>query len=387
MPTVKVRMGEEQASCSRTHASLTYPELLQTMKKLGVMSFKQHEEHAMRRALELAANGPIKGVNPRVGAVLITETGEIVAEGWHRGSGTDHAEVAALKDLVANSRAALTGPMAAGLTAVVTLEPCNHTGKTGPCAQALIEAGVKRVIYASKDRGLASAGGATTLRQAGIEATGGLLETEADELINVWATATRQQRPFVTLKYGSSLDGRSAAADGSSKWITGPEARRDVHLRRTAIDAILVGTGTVIADDPELTARQVDGSLYTEQPLRVILGETQLDPAARIFDESEGKARTIQLHTRDLNAALLELFELGVRHLMVEGGAIVASEFVRHNLVNEYLVYLAPKLIGGPITSLGNLGVANISQAKDLEFLEIKPIGQDLIIRAKERQN
>ena len=351
------------------------------------MSFNEKQAFAMSRALELAKNGPIKGVNPRVGAVLITDSGEIVGEGWHRGSGTDHAEVDALKDLVRNGRAASAGPIARGLTAIVTLEPCNHTGKTGPCAKALIEAGVAKVVYATNDPGLNSSGGAATLREAGVEVESGLLQTEADELIRVWATATAQQRPFVTLKYGTSLDGRSAAADGSSKWITGPEARRDVHLRRTQIDAILVGTGTVIADDPELTARQLDGSLYAEQPLRVILGETELDPAARIFDESEGKSKTVQLHTRDLNSALQTLFGMGVRHLMVEGGATVASEFARHDLVNEYLVYMAPKLIGGPITSLGNLGVANIAQAKELEFIEVKQLGPDLVIRASERKN
>ncbi|MEN9965514.1 MAG: bifunctional diaminohydroxyphosphoribosylaminopyrimidine, partial [Actinomycetota bacterium] len=214
-------MGEEQASRSRAHAYFTYPEVLRILKKLGVMSFNEQHEHAMRRALELALNGPAKGLNPRVGAVLITASGEIVGEGWHRGSGTDHAEVAALKDLHANGRANFNGPIATGLTAVVTLEPCNHTGKTGPCAQALITAGVERVIFATKDPGLNSSGGAATLRDAGIEVESGLLEAEAEELIRVWATATRQQRPFVTLKYGSSLDGRSAAADGSSKWITG----------------------------------------------------------------------------------------------------------------------------------------------------------------------
>jgi diaminohydroxyphosphoribosylaminopyrimidine deaminase/5-amino-6-(5-phosphoribosylamino)uracil reductase len=382
-------MGEERAwrSCFCAHAIFSNPELLQPLKKLGVMSFNEQHENAMRRALELALNGPAKGLNPRVGAVLITASGEIVGQGWHRGSGTDHAEVAALKDLQANGRANFNGPIATGLTAVVTLEPCNHTGKTGPCAQALITAGVERVIFATKDPGLTSSGGAATLREAGIEVESGLLEDAAQELIRVWATATRQQRPFVTLKYGSSLDGRSAAADGSSKWITGPEARRDVHRRRTQIDAILVGTGTVIADNPELTARHRDGSLYAEQPIRVILGETELDPAARIFDESEGKGKTVQLRTRDLNSALISLFEMGVRHLMVEGGALVASEFVRHNLVNEYLIYLAPKLIGGPVTSLGNLGVANISQAKELEFIEIKQLGPDLMIRAIERNN
>lgn len=351
------------------------------------MPFKQHEENAMRRALELAQRGPIKGINPRVGAVLLNVIGEIVAEGWHQGSGTDHAEVAALKDLQAKGLAKTSGPIAAGLTAVVTLEPCNHTGKTGPCAQALIDAGVAKVIYAASDPGVNSAGGANTLRKAGVEVVFGLLETEAEELIRVWATATRQQRPFVTLKYGTSLDGRSAAADGTSKWITGPEARRDVHKRRTQIDAILVGTGTVIVDNPELTARKIDGSLYPDQPLRVILGETKVDPQSRIFDTSAGQGETVQLHTRDLNSAMLTLFNMGVRHLMVEGGATVASEFARHNLVNEYLIYMAPKLIGGPITSLGNLGVANISQAKELEFIEVKPMGADLRIRAAERKN
>jgi diaminohydroxyphosphoribosylaminopyrimidine deaminase / 5-amino-6-(5-phosphoribosylamino)uracil reductase len=356
------------------------------------MSFNEQQEHAMRRALELALNGPIKGVNPRVGAVLIDQSGSIVAEGWHRGAGTAHAEVAALNDL--REKLATSGQLptdgaaiARGLTAVVTLEPCNHTGKTGPCALALIEAGVEKVIFATNDPGRESSGGANTLRDAGIIVEAGLLKADADNLIRIWAKATEQKRPYVTLKYGSSLDGRSAAADGSSKWITGPEARRDVHLRRTQIDAILVGTGTVIADDPELTARALDGSLYAEQPLRVILGETEIDPGARIFDTSEGKAETVQLRTRDLHSALSRLYEMGVRHLMVEGGATVASEFARHDLVNEYLVYMAPKLIGGPITTLGNLGVASIDQAKVLEFVEIKQLGPDLIIRAIERGN
>jgi len=336
----------------------------------------------MIRALELALKGPIKGVNPQVGAVILDSTGAVIGEGFHNGSGTPHAEVIALQ-------AALSGAqkLNPGCVAVVTLEPCNHTGKTGPCAQALIEAGVSKVVFASTDPGENSGGGANTLRAAGIEVHSGVLQEKANKQSRVWLTASKNQRPFVTLKYGSSLDGRSAAADGSSKWITGPEARRDVHRRRTQIDAILVGTGTVIADDPELTARHRDGSLYSEQPLRVILGETELDQAARIFDESEGKGKTIQLRTRDLNSALSTLFDMGVRHLMVEGGAVVASEFVRHNLVNEFLIYLAPKLIGGPTTSLGNLGVANISQAKELEFVEVTQLGPDLMIRAIERNN
>ena len=150
------------------------------------------------------------------------------------------------------------------------------------------------------------------------------------------------------------------------------------------VDAILVGTGTAMIDNPTLTARKPDGSLYDHQPLRVVLGETELPSSLRVFD---GSAESIHLKTQSVHGALAELFERGVRHLMVEGGAMVASEFVRHNLVNEYLIYMAPKLLGGPITSLGNIGVSSIDQAKELDFAEVKQLGPDLVIRATERKN
>ncbi|WP_241990566.1 bifunctional diaminohydroxyphosphoribosylaminopyrimidine deaminase/5-amino-6-(5-phosphoribosylamino)uracil reductase RibD, partial [Cryobacterium sp. TMB3-12] len=183
---------------------------------------QQHTlERTMRRALQLAGNGPAEGVNPRVGCVILSPAGEIIAEGWHRGAGTCHAEVDAL--------ARLDPADARGATAVVTLEPCNHTGRTGPCALALIDAGIGRVVYAVADPGPHSSGGGDRLRAAGIDVTGGLLADEVAAFLADWLVSARLGRPFVTVKWASSLDGRAAAADGTSQWITGPAARRDVH--------------------------------------------------------------------------------------------------------------------------------------------------------------
>ena len=334
------------------------------------MSTTQQFEAAMQRALELALLGPAVGVNPQVGAVILDANLNIVAEGWHLGAGTPHAEVAALAKL---------GQVPAGATAVVTLEPCNHTGKTGPCAQALIAAGISRVVYASSDPGQQSAGGAQTLREAGVEVIGGVLKERADQQLNVWLTATKQGRPFVTLKWASSLDGRAAANDGTSKWISGPESRTESHLRRSRVDAILVGTGTVLADNPELTARQPDGSLYPNQPLRVVLGERDIPADARIFDN---QAPTLHLATRNIHGALADLYARGVRHVWVEGGPDIASQFVRMNLVNQYLVYLAPKLLGGERTALRGIGVESMPEAKNLTIESVTPLGTDLLIVA-----
>ena len=330
-------------------------------------------EAPMRRALELALNGPAYGVNPQVGAVLVNDNFEILAEGWHMGAGTDHAEVAALKALAAK------GISPVGLTAVVTLEPCNHTGRTGPCALALVEAGVARVVFAVADPGEASARGADTLRAAGIEVVDGVLATEAEEQGRVWLTANRLGRPFVTLKWAASIDGRSAAEDGTSKWISGPESRADTHLRRTQVDAILVGTNTVLVDDPELTARKPNGELFEHQPLRVILGETKIEGNYRIFNDA---AETVQYETRSIHGALAELWARGVRHVWVEGGPKVASKFVKMGLFDELLVYQAPMLIGGERTSMRNLGVGTMSEAIALEFNEVRLLGNDIFIRA-----
>lgn len=328
-------------------------------------------EVAMRRALDLALNGPAYGVNPQVGAVILDETGSIVAEGWHEGSGTPHAEVVALSNLAQ--------PLPSGYTAVVTLEPCNHTGKTGPCAQALIAAGISRVVYASSDPGENSGGGASTLRSAGIEVFSGVLESEANDQSRVWLISSLNHRPFVTLKWAQSLDGRAAAADGTSQWISGPEAREHAHKLRSEIDAILVGTGTVLADNPSLTARKADGSLYEHQPLRVILGNSTLPSGLRAFDET---AETLRVRNSDLQVLLAELYARGVKHLMVEGGPTVASSFVQAGLVDEFVTYIAPQLIGGPGLAVRDLGISSMSEAIQLRFVETKNLGADIYVRA-----
>jgi diaminohydroxyphosphoribosylaminopyrimidine deaminase/5-amino-6-(5-phosphoribosylamino)uracil reductase len=332
---------------------------------------------AMHRALELALLGPAQGVNPQVGAVILNPDNEIVAEGYHQGSGTSHAEVMAIKFLQEKLGASIFPP---GHTAVVTLEPCNHTGKTGPCSKALLEAGISRVVYAVADPGQASSGGGEFLRQSGVEVIRGVCESEAEEQGRVWLTANRLARPFVTLKWASSLDGRTAASDGSSKWISGEQSRSDGHLRRSEVDAILVGTGTVLADDPELTARTSDGGYFEHQPLRVILGEREIPNTLRVYND---KAETLHLRTRNIQEALAELFSRGVKHLWVEGGPNVASNFVKSKLVDEFIIYLAPTLLGGPRVALEDIGVGSMAEAIDIEIVEQKLLAKDLFIRAR----
>lgn len=325
----------------------------------------------MRRAIELAANGPAKGVNPQVGCVVLSPAGEIIAEGWHRGSGTAHAEIDALSKL--------SPEQARGATFVVTLEPCNHTGKTGPCAQALVEAQVGRVVYAATDPGNASSGGAERLREAGIEVMGGVLEHEVEELLTEWMLAARLQRPHVTVKWASSLDGRAAAHDGSSQWITGPEARERVHAQRAAADAIVVGTGTLLADNPSLTARHASGDLQDEQPVPVVIGRRQVPASARVY---EHPLEPLVIGHNDLHAALTEMFEQGIRTVYVEGGPTLASAFIAAGLADRLYIYLAPTLLGGDKLALGDLGIGTLAERIDLSISSVETLGNDLLITA-----
>jgi diaminohydroxyphosphoribosylaminopyrimidine deaminase/5-amino-6-(5-phosphoribosylamino)uracil reductase len=263
--------------------------------------------------------------------------------------------------------------------AVVTLEPCNHTGRTGPCAEALIEAGVSKVVFASSDPGENSGGGADTLRAAGIEVVSGMMSDKADQQLRIWLTSTKNQRPFVTLKWASSVDGRAAAEDGSSKWISGVDSRADAHRRRSEVDAILVGTGTALIDDPELTARKSDGSLHESQPLRVVLGTRELPSNLRVFNSD---AETVTIKTQSIHGALSELFERGIKHVLVEGGPTLASRFVQMDLVDEFVIYLAPKLLGGDKLAIGSIDVPSIDQAKGLTFTEVSKLGDDVLIVA-----
>lgn len=330
---------------------------------------------AMTRALELALLGPITGVNPQVGAVILNAAGEVIGEGFHKGSGTDHAEVVAITSALSGK-----SKLEPGATAVVTLEPCNHTGKTGPCSEALIAAGVSKVVFASLDPGDQSSGGAAALRAAGIEVESGYKSSEADLQSRVWLTATKHKRPFVTLKWASSLDGRAAAQDGTSKWISGEASRNDAHLRRSEVDAILIGTGTALIDDPELTARKPDVTLFERQPLRVIVGERELPSSLRVFNED---AETLTLRTKSIHGALEELYDRGVKHVLVEGGPTLASRFVQLDLVDEYVIYLAPKLLGGDKLAIGSIDVPGIKEAKPLEIFEVQKLGNDVQILAR----
>ncbi|QLD12507.1 bifunctional diaminohydroxyphosphoribosylaminopyrimidine deaminase/5-amino-6-(5-phosphoribosylamino)uracil reductase RibD [Microbacterium oleivorans] len=340
------------------------------------------ETAAMRRAFELAGNGP-RGLNPQVGAVLLAADGSLLAEGWHRGAGTPHAEVDALSRLPAGA--------ARGATAVVSLEPCNHTGRTGPCAVALIEAGVARVLYSVSDPGDASAGGARRLREAGVEVVGGVLEADGRRLIEGWLTVQRLGRPHVTVKWAQSLDGRAAAADGTSQWITGAVARADVHRRRSAADAIVVGTGTLLTDDPALTARRPDGTLFDAQPMPVVLGQRAVPDDARVL----GHPRPL-LHRDGENlggespngpSLMAELRGLGVQRVFVEGGPTIASAFLRAGLVDEVLAYIAPTLLGYGAAgddrpALRSLGVETIADQRRLRVASVQPLGDDLLIVA-----
>lgn len=334
------------------------------------MTVARQFETAMCHALTLASRGASVGVNPQVGCVLVDAEGSIVVEGWHRGAGTAHAEVDALSKLSS----------ARGLTAVVTLEPCNHTGRTGPCSEALIAAGIERVVYAVPDPGAASAGGGLRLRAAGIEVVAGVLEAEASEFLHPWLTAARLHRPYVTVKWAATLDGRAAAADGSSQWITGTASRQRVHEQRAASDAILVGTATVLADDPSLTARGDAGELMPHQPLPVVVGERAIPADAKLRSHPAGLLET---GSRDLGEILADLYSRDIRRVFVEGGPTVASAFVAAGLVDEYAIYLAPKLLGGPRLALGDIGVSTIDDARTLHLTAVERLGDDILVIAR----
>ncbi len=327
------------------------------------------ERDAMRRALDLARRGP-RGINPQVGALIISADGDVLAEGWHRGAGTPHAEVDALSRLSPGD--------ADGATAIVTLEPCNHTGRTGPCALALIEAGGSRVVYAIDDPNDVSSGGADRLRDAGVAVESGVLADEARELLDSWLTVQRLGRPHVTVKWAQSLDGRAAAPDGTSQWITGPAARADVHQRRAAADAIVVGTGTLLADDPALTARADDGSLLDHQPIPVVMGERPVPDDAAVLRHPHPFLQ----YPGDLDAALSDLRRRGVHRVFVEGGPAVAASFVRAGLADELLVYIAPALIGGDMLALRDVGVTTIGEARRLTVRDVEKLGDDLLVVA-----
>ena len=290
---------------------------------------------AMQRAIALAEKGLGKTApNPIVGAVIIDAAGNVVGEGFHdRAKSADHAEVVAIK---------AAGSKTNGATIVVTLEPCNHTGSTGPCVQAIIDAGITTVVYAVTDPNENAAGGADTLRAAGITVIAGVLEQEAAFANRAWLMKIKKNRPFFTWKVATTLDAKVAATDGTSKWITNETSRADVQLLRRQADAILVGTNTVITDDPHLIPRgSFDG--YATNPIRVICGEQELPKAAHVFDDA---AKTVVVKSKDLELLVEKLNELGINHVFVEAGPTLGSAMLDACLLDELVVYQAPSLLG-----------------------------------------
>jgi diaminohydroxyphosphoribosylaminopyrimidine deaminase/5-amino-6-(5-phosphoribosylamino)uracil reductase len=330
------------------------------------------EREAMRRAIAVAMSVEIPdGPNPRVGCVLVDPQGRTLAEGVHRGAGTPHAEADAL---------AQAGAAAHGATAVVTLEPCNHTGRTGPCSEALIAAGVARVVYAQADPHVLAAGGAARLRAAGIDVEGDVLADEASQVTTAWTHAVTRGRPFVTWKVAATLDGRVAAADGSSRWISGEGSRAQVHRLRERCDAIAVGTGTVLADDPHLTVRDADARATEVQPLRVVVGLRDLPPAARVLDDA---APTLHLRTHDPAEVLATLAQREVRHLLLEGGPRLAAAFLAAGVIDEVVWYVAPMLLGAGSPALADLGIATLDDAVRLRDVRVEQVDEDARISGR----
>lgn len=331
------------------------------------------ETAAMDRALELALLGPAHGPNPQVGCVLLGPDGRRVAEGWHAGAGTPHAEAAA----VTAARAA--GADLAGATAVVTLEPCSHTGRTGACTGLLADAGVARIVYAVDDPNPVAAGGASLLRSRNVDVVGGVRAQQGRDLLRVWLHAVTTGRPFVTLKLATSLDGRVAAADGSSRWITSEASRRHAHGLRARVDALAVGTGTVAADDPSLTARTPSGDLAGHQPLRVVVGRRDVPPDAALLGRG---GEVVHVRTHDVGAVLAELVAREVRHLLVEGGPTLAAAFLRSGAVDEVHAYVAPVILGAGPPAVADLGLRTLEEALTLVTLSVEQLGPDVLLVA-----
>lgn len=354
------------------------------------------ETAAMQRAIALAAG--VLGTtnpNPAVGAVVIDHGGAVAGSGATRPAGEAHAEIVAL---------AAAADRARGGTLVVTLEPCRHIGRTGPCTDAILAAGISRVVFAVADPFMPAAGGAEALRAGGVDVEGGVLVDEAAAELQPWLTAVRRRRPHVTWKYAATLDGRTAAADGTSRWITGEESRRDVHRLRAHADAVVVGIGTVLADDTRLTVRDWP---TTRQPLRVVVdGKARTPLSARILEADartlvavgndadpervkplrDTGAEVIELPRRDglldLSALMAALFEREQLRVLVEGGATLAGSFVQHRLVDSVVGYHAPVLLAAGPPVLNDAGIPTISAAVRLAIADVTRLGEDVRITA-----
>jgi len=289
--------------------------------------------------------------------------GLIVGRGWHRGAGTAHAEVVALDD---------AGERARGATAVVTLEPCRHTGRTGPCTDALRDAGIAHVVFAQPDPTTQASGGADLLRQMGIQVTSGVLADQAEYLTRGWTSVQRRARPYLTLKCAMTMDGRVADDTGGPTAITGEVARAWVHAERARTDAVIVGTGTALVDNPSLTARRPDGSLEAAQPLRVVVGLRDVPADAAVLD---GSSETLLVHSHDPRDLISALIDAGVQEAIVEGGPTLAGVLVESDLIDAFVWLIAPGFMGAGIAALPPL-----ASPRRLFVSSVEHLGEDLKI-------
>jgi len=333
------------------------------------------DEKYMMRAMELARQGEgLTRPNPPVGAVLVQD-GEIIAEGWHQKAGGDHAEHACLNNFefqVSSLKSA---------TLYVTLEPCSTHGRTPPCTDLILEKGIGRVVVSVEDLNPKHAGrGLEILREAGVEVLSGVCEKEGRDLVAPFEKFITTGMPYVTLKLASTLDGKIADRNGDSKWITGPEARERVQEMRRRVDAIMVGAGTVRADDPSLLPRPSNG----RKPWRVVIGKNIPSDAKVLTDEAMD--RTL-VQTGSLNDILKELAERDVMHVLCEGGGQLAAGLVEGGLVDEFAFFVAPKLMGAD--GLPNFAKTGglISDVENVKFKSVEQVGADVLLRAVSMQN
>ncbi len=330
----------------------------------------QEEQRALHQAIALAANSGITlGPNPAVGCVLLDSSGRTIASGWHRGPGTAHAEVEALRQ---------AGAAAAGATAVVSMEPCSHHGRTPPCTAALLAAGVTRVVFGQADPNPQAAGGAEVLRAGGVEVVGPAAAAEAQAVNRDWNVAQQLRRPLVHWKVAASLDGRIAAADGTSKWITSPQSREVVHAMRGAVDAVLTGTGTALADSPLLTARP-GGVAAAQQPQRAVMGMTPLPSGHPLTD-------AVQLRTHDPAVALAQLWDLDVRRVMLECGPRLAGAFATADLIDRITWFAAPLLLGDDGLAVLDGGPATLADAARWHVRDVAASGPDVRVELERKE-
>lgn len=319
----------------------------------------------MQQALGLAARADLQSdINPRVGALIVAADGSIVGQGWHQGSGSPHAEAMAL---------AQAGARAQGATVYCTLEPCNAKGRMDPCAQALISAGVARVVYGATDPNPAKSGGAKTLAEAGIEVSGGVLADLASALNPTWELMHKRGRPWVIWKTATSLDGFIAASDGSSKWITSDAARTDVMRLRSTVGAIITGTGTVLADNPALTVRD---RVVSKQPLRIVVGKSEIPATSAVLSGPNPAL----IRTDDFALVLAEVAKLGIHRVLLECGARLATSAWQAGLIDEVVWYQAPVVLGAGQHNLNDFGLATLDSAPRFSFSTVDRIGPDLRI-------